>query len=114
MDTQIPVSELKKKYDVIIYFANIVNASYKTVTRLKWRSPAAIDAPYYTEDIPTLFISLANPYHFADVPMIRTIVNAYSPSRATVKAVIEKITGKSQFKGVSPVDPFAGFFGKDI
>ena len=46
--------------------------------------------------------------------MIRTIVNAYSPSRATVKAVIEKITGKSQFKGVSPVDPFAGFFGKDI
>ena len=27
-----------------------------------------------TEDIPTLFISLANPYHFADVPMIRTIL----------------------------------------
>ena len=114
MDTQIPVAELKKKYDVIIYFANIVNASYKTVTRLRWRSPAAIDAPYYTEDIPTLFVSLANPYHFADVPMIRTIINAYSPSRTTVKAVIEKIMGKSTFKGVNPVDPFAGLFGKDI
>ena len=113
-DTQIPVSELKAKYDVIIYFANIVNASYKTVTRLKWRSPAAIDAPYYTEDIPTLFVSLANPYHFVDVPMIRTIINAYSPSRTTVKAVIDKITGKSTFKGKNPVDPFAGMFGKDI
>lgn len=114
LDTQIPVSELKQKYDVIMYFANIVNASYKTVTRLKWRSPAAIDAPYYTRDIPTLFVSLANPYHFADVPMIRTIINAYSPSRTTVRAAIEKITGKSEFKGKSPVDPFAGLFGKDI
>ena len=114
LDTQIPVKELKEKYDLIIYFANIVNASYKTVTRLKWRSPAAIDAPYYTEDIPTMFISLANPYHFADVPMIRTMINAYSPSRTTVHAVIEKMMGKSTFKGKNPVDPFAGFWGKDI
>ena len=114
MDTQIPVAELRQKYDVILYFANIVNASYKTVTRLRWRSPAAIDAPYYPADIPTAFVSLANPYHFADVPMIRTIVNAYSPSRTTVKAVIDKLTGKSAFKGVNPVDPFAGLFGKDI
>ena len=114
MDTQIPVKELKEKYDVIIYFANIVNASYKTVTRLKWRSPAAIDAPYYSEDIPTVFVSLANPYHFADVPMIKTIINAYSPSRATVKAVIDKMMGKSAFKGKSPVDPFAGFWGRNV
>ncbi|MBO4218654.1 MAG: glycoside hydrolase family 3 protein [Erysipelotrichaceae bacterium] len=113
-DTQIPVEELKKKYDVIIYFANIVNASYKTVTRLRWRSPAAIDAPYYTQDIPTMFVSLANPYHFADVPMIRTIINAYSPSRTTVRAVIQKMMGNSEFKGVNPVDPFCGLFGKDI
>lgn len=114
MDTQIPVSELKEKYDLILYVANIVNASYKTVTRLKWRSPAAIDAPYYIADIPTMFVSLANPYHFADVPMIRTIINAYSPSRTTIQAVIEKMTGKSEFKGVNPVDPFAGLFGKDF
>ena len=114
MDTQIPVTKLKEDYDIIMYFANIVNASYKTTTRLRWGNPAAIDAPYYTKEIPTLFVSLANPYHFVDVPMIRTIINSYSPSRIVVHETIQKIMGKSEFKGKSPVDPFAGMWGKDI
>ena len=113
-DTQIPVAELKKSCDLILYVANVVNASYKTVTRLKWGNPAAIDAPFFTKDIPTMFISLANPYHFADVPMIRTIINSYSPSEAVIQATIEKMMGKSEFKGKSPVDPFGHFWGKDI
>ena len=76
--------------------------------------PAAFNAPYYIKDIPTAFISVANPYHFVDVPMIRTIINAYSSNRASIRAALEKMMGKSEFKGTSPVDPFNGFFGKDI
>lgn len=112
-DTQTAVRDLKERYDIIMYFANIVNASYKTVTRLKWDSPAAINAPYFTSDIPTLFVSLANPRHFADVPMIRTIINAYSPTRPVVQAVIRKMMGIGDFRGVNPVDPFCGLWGKD-
>ena len=33
---------------------------------------------------------------------------------ATVKAVVDRITGKAPFEGASPVDPFCGMFGKDI
>ena len=32
----------------------------------------------------------------------------------TVKAVVDRITGKAPFEGTSPVDPFCGMFGKDI
>ena len=114
MYTQIPVKEYKKKCDLLLYVANIANASYQTVARVRWTMPAAFNAPYYIKDIPTAFISVANPYHFVDVPMIRTIINAYSSNRASIRAAIEKMMGKSEFKGTSPVDPFNGFFGKDI
>ncbi|MBQ6559676.1 MAG: glycoside hydrolase family 3 protein [Erysipelotrichaceae bacterium] len=114
MYTQIPVSEYKQKCDLLLYVANIANASYQTVARVKWSMPAAFNAPFYLKDIPTAFVSVANPYHFVDVPMIRTIINAYSSNRATIRATIQKMMGKSEFKGVSPVDPFCGFFGKDI
>lgn len=109
-----PVEELKEKYDVIMYFANVINASNRTVTRLAWSPSISSNTPQYVKDIPTLFVSLGNPYHFVDVPMIRTIINCYTNSRIVIRKVIEKITGKSEFKGVSPVDPFCGMWGKDI
>lgn len=115
MDCAAPVSEYKEKYDLLLYFANIANASYQTVARARWSQPAAVDGPYLVKDIPTIFVSLSNPYHFVDVPMIRTIINGYTPSREVIHAVVEKLTGKSSFKGTSPVDPFCGdFWGKEI
>ena len=43
--------------------------------------------------------------------MIKTFINAYSASEYVVDAVVEKITGKSEFKGVNPVDPFCNVWG---
>jgi beta-N-acetylhexosaminidase len=114
LDSQVPVSELRQQYDLIMYFANVSNASYKTVNRISWSSTVGVDAPYYVKDIPTLFVSLGNPYHFIDVPMIRTIVNAYTASQPVIRAVMDKLTGQSDFKGVSPVDPFCGVWGANI
>jgi beta-N-acetylhexosaminidase len=114
LDTQIPEREFKATYDVIMYFVNVVNASYKTTARIRWSSLAAIDAPYHVKDVPTLMVSLANPYHFVDAPMIRTLINSYSPSKEVVRATMDKIMGKSEFKGKSPVDPFCGFWGSEI
>ena len=50
-------------------------------------------------------ISFANPYHMLVLRMIKTMVNAYTLNEYTVPAVISMITGKSEFKGVSPVEP---------
>ena len=40
--------------------------------------------------------------------MIKTYINAYSNHDYVIESVVEKILGKSEFKGVSPVDPFCG------
>lgn len=105
------INELKNKYDLVIYVANVETASNQTTVRLDWIHLMAANAPWFVKDIPTMFISLANPYHLFDVPMIKTFINAYSASEYVVDAVIEKITGKSEFKGVNPVDPFCNVWG---
>ena len=53
-------------------------------------------------------VSFANPYHLIDVPEIHTYINAYTDSEFVISAVMDKITGKSPFKGKNPVDPFCG------
>lgn len=105
------INDLKDKYDLVIYVANVETASNQTTVRLNWIHLMAANAPWFVKDIPTMFISLANPYHLLDVPMIKTFINAYSASEYVVDAVVEKITGKSGFKGVNPVDPFCNVWG---
>ncbi|ERK29685.1 glycoside hydrolase family 3 protein [Clostridium intestinale] len=105
------IKELKDKYDLVIYVANIETASNQTTVRIDWIHLMAANAPWFVNDIPTMFISVANPYHLLDVPMIKTFINAYSSNEYVVDAVIEKITGKSEFRGISPVDPFCNIWG---
>lgn len=108
------VSELKSKYDLALYVANVETASNQTTVRLDWIHLMAANGPWFVKEIPTVFISLANPYHLLDVPMIKTFINAYSASEYIVDAVIEKITGKSEFKGKSPIDPFCNVWGAKL
>lgn len=104
------VTEFRNKYDLVIYIGNVENASNKTTNRLNWYAPygAGNNIPWFVDVVPTLFISLQNPYHLLDVPMVRTYINAYSNHNAVIDAVVEKILGRSEFKGKSPVDPFCG------
>lgn len=98
--------ELKKRYDLVIYFANIKTASNQTTVRINWRPPIGYDAPWFVHEIPTMFISIANPYHMQDVPMIDTFINAYTANEFNVEMLVKKLNGESSFKGKSPVDPF--------
>lgn len=70
------------------------------------RPPIGYDAPWFVHEIPTMFISIANPYHMQDVPMIETFINAYTANEFNVEMLVKKINGESSFKGKNPVDPF--------
>lgn len=102
------VSYLKDKYDLVIYLADFDTASNNTVRRIEWIKLMAADAPWFVQDIPTVFISMANPYHLFDVPMVKTYINCYSNNDATFKSVVRKLVGKEEFTGISPVDAFCG------
>jgi beta-N-acetylhexosaminidase len=104
------VSDIKSKYDLVLYIGNIENASNKTVARINWHTFFGLgnNLPWFVEEVPTMFISVANPYHLLDVPMVKTYINCYSNNEFVLEKVVDKILGKSEFKGVSPIDPFCG------
>ena len=91
-----------------LYFANWEQASNQTVVRANWCPKHALDIPRFVEEEPCVFVSLANPYHLQDVPRIKTCVNAYTATKDSIQLAIDKLMGKSEFCGVSPVDAFCG------
>lgn len=104
------VKSFKGKYDLVIYISNVENASNQTTNRLNWYTfwGQGNNVPWFANEIPVLFISMANPYHLLDVPMIKTYINCYSNNEYVIESVVEKITGNSSFKGINPIDPFCG------
>jgi len=104
------VTQFKAKYDLVIYIGNIENASNKTTNRIDWFTQFGLgnNIPWFVNEVPTLFISVANPYHLLDVPMIKTYINCYSNNKYVLDAVMNKVLGKSFFKGKNPIDPFCG------
>lgn len=103
-----PVKEVYDNYDLIIYLVALATKSNQTVVRIEWAEPMGADVPVYMLSIPTIMISLENPYHLLDAPRVKTYINTYGGSDEILDELIEKLTGKSQFTGISPVDAFCG------
>ncbi len=102
--------ELLADYDLVLYVAQYEPASSAPTVRLQWAPLLANDSPKYLNEIPTVFVSLGSPFHLQDVPRIKTFINAYGYSEQSVEAVVDKLLGRSAFTGVSPVDPFCGYW----
>lgn len=102
------VSALTDNYDLVLCYAN-VSSTMRTTQRLEWAiSKGGWDNPWYVNEIPTIFVSFNCPFHLVDVPQIKTFVNCYDANEATVDAFLDKLEGKSEFTGISPVDAFCG------
>ena len=103
-----PITDITDNYDLIIQVA-YVNSLCATVQRIDWKlSKGTPDIPWYVHELPTIFISLCCPFHLADVPQVKTYINAYDKNEHTLDALVEKLVGRSEFKGIDPVDSFCG------
>ena len=104
------VESFKSRYDLVLYLANIETASNKTVSRLNWHTMFGLgnNMPWMVHELPVAFVSIGNPYHLLDAPMVKTYINGYCNSEYVMDAVVEKMMGRSEFKGKSPIDPFCG------
>ncbi len=100
--------ETTKNYDYIIYLANMSTKSNQTTVRIEWQQPMGANCPHWVNSIPTIFISVENPYHLLDVPRVKTFINTYNSNDDVLEALMDKLMGRSEFKGTNPVDPFCG------
>ncbi len=104
------VGTFRSRYDLVLYLGNVENASNQVTNRLRWHTffGNGNNCPWFAKEVPVLFVSLANPYHLVDVPMIQTYINCYANDNIVLDALVEKLMGRSPFRGSSPVDPFCG------
>ena len=94
-----PVEEFKKKYDVVFMFVHMKGYAQENNVRVKWSAAHSSELPWFVYEVPTIGVSLNYTNHLYDLPMLKTFVNAYAPTREYIRAAIEKITGKSEFTG---------------
>lgn len=103
-----PVSDIVDHYDLIIYLISLATKSNQTVVRIEWAEPMGADVPVYMHSVPTIAISLENPYHLIDIPRVKTYINTYGGSDEILDSLFLKLTGAEVFEGKSPVDAFCG------
>ena len=69
------------------------------------------EIPWYVHEMPVVGISVNKPTMLADVPMLRTYINAYDSNDDTMDALVEALLeGPEAFKGVDPIDSYCGMF----
>ncbi|HOU14007.1 MAG TPA: glycoside hydrolase family 3 N-terminal domain-containing protein [Anaerolineae bacterium] len=108
------ISSLVSQYDLVIHVANVTGL-FQPVQRISWMATkGTADIPWYVHEIPTIFVSVNCPFHLADAPQVKCYINTYDPRETTLKLLVEKLMGKSEFKGVSPVDAFCGMLDTRI
>lgn len=100
--------DIEEQYDAIVYLINLATKSNQTTVRIEWQQPMGANCPHYVSLLPTVAISVENPYHLLDMPRVRTFVNTYASNDESLDALVDKLMGRSEFKGTNPVDPFCG------
>ena len=98
------------KYDAAFVFANVKGFAQEAAIRIKWSTPMAAEIPWYVTEVPTVFVSLNQPNHLIDVPMVKTAINAHAGSAEAIRATIGKIMGTSEFQGTFNDNVFCDSF----
>ena len=73
------------------------------------------EIPWYVFELPVVAISVNAPTMLADIPQVRTYINAYDSKPSTMEALVDKLlAGKDVFTGTDPIDSFCGLWDAKI
>jgi beta-glucosidase-like glycosyl hydrolase len=89
----------KDHYDLVLMFFHMKGYAQENNVRLKWSASHSSELPWFVHEVPTIGVSLNYTNHLYDLPMLKTYINAYAPTREYIRSCIEKIVGRSDFKG---------------
>lgn len=89
----------KARYDLVIMAINIKGYAQQNNMRVAYSIGHSHEIPWTTCEVPTLCVSLNYTNHLYDVPMMKTYINAYGDTPEYLHALVEKIVGRSPFRG---------------
>lgn len=91
--------EYREQVDLALVVANVIGYGAQNNYRIQWKTAMSNEVPWYVHEAPTVFVSTNFTTHLHDATMVKTFINAYHGNENSVKAVIDKLEGKSEFKG---------------
>ena len=91
--------EFRKNYDLVLFVINMKGYAQTNNVRVTYSASHSYEIPWFVHEVPTVAVSLCYTNHLYDVPMMKTFINAYAPTKEYIHALVEKITGRSEFKG---------------
>lgn len=92
--------EYRDNVDLALEVANVVGYGAQNNYRIQWTVAMSNEVPWFVHEVPTVFVSLNYTTHLHDATMVKTYVNAYHDNEETIRQLIDKLEGKSEFKGV--------------
>ena len=95
------MEEVRERYDVVLVAIAMSGYAQTNNVRLTYSAGHSFEAPWYVHELPTLCISLNYTNHLYDVPMMKTFINAYASTPEYLHALVEKLVGRSPFKGAA-------------
>jgi beta-N-acetylhexosaminidase len=101
-------TSFKDKFDVVFLVINVKGYAQKNTERVTFSCSHSQEMPWYVEEVPTIGISLNYTNHLIDVVNVHTFINAYGSNQENIHAAIEKIVGRSEFKGTAEETVFCG------
>ena len=73
------------------------------------------EIPWYVHELPVIGISVNAPTMLADMPQLRTYINAYDSKPSTMEALVNALLeGPDAFRGKDPIDSFCGLWDAKI
>ena len=103
-----PRREFSSTHDWVLIVINVKGYAQENNVRLRWSCNHSLELPWYNEEVPTVGVSLNYTNHLIDLPQVHTFVNAYGSNRAHIRAAVEKLVGKSPFRGKAEDTVFCG------
>ena len=103
-----PTLKYRDEVDAALIVAEVIGYGAQNNYRIQWKTAMSNECPWYVWEVPTFMVSHNFTTHLHDATMVKCYVNAYHSNEDNIVATIDKLEGKSEFKGVSSVDAFCG------
>ena len=95
-----PTLKYRDEVDAALIIAEVVGYGAQNNYRIVWKTAMSNECPWYVWEVPTFMVSHNYTTHLHDATMVKCYINAYHPNEDNVLATIDKMEGRSEFKGV--------------
>ena len=94
-----PTLKYRDEVDAALIVAEVVGYGAQNNYRIQWKTAMSNECPWYVWEVPTFMVSHNFTTHLHDAAMVKCYVNAYHSNEDNIVATIDKLEGKSEFKG---------------